>query len=247
MYFENPTGSVVFGKELAVLDDPDAVAYVYGEDADEEKGAAGGDDKNKNDENDSRETPWEETRVTLDPHDPSDVAVRVRTTGKTRGGTVPAWPARSSSGYPRERPPRICPRRAHRRWPVKAWTRRGPAPSDRPGHSGPSPGATTHRPTTTAGGYRYRRAGRLCLIAHTHSPRSASPTRKLICQTRAKTLGRGEAGPRVSGRRRCGGTATRTRTRKPRDSRWRVDTRVGVKRTPHPELILPNGAKVLKS
>ena len=76
MYFENPTGSVVFGKELAVLDDPDAVAYVYGEDADEEKGAAGGDDKNKNDENDSRETPWEETRVTLDPHDPSDVAVR---------------------------------------------------------------------------------------------------------------------------------------------------------------------------
>jgi hypothetical protein len=49
MYFENPTGSVVFGKELAVLDDPDAVAYVYGEDADEEKG-----EKNKNDENDSR-------------------------------------------------------------------------------------------------------------------------------------------------------------------------------------------------
>ena len=72
MYFENPTGSVVFGKELAVLDDPDAVAYVYGEDADEEKG-----EKNKNDENDSRETPWEETRVTLDQHDPSDVAVRV--------------------------------------------------------------------------------------------------------------------------------------------------------------------------
>ena len=167
------------------------------------------------------------------------------TTGKTRGDTVPAWPARSSSGYPRERPPRICPRRAHRRWPVKAWTRRGPAPSDRPGPSGPSPGVTTHHPTTVSGGGR--RAGRLCLIAHTHSPRSASPTRKLICQTRAKTLGRGEAGPRVSGRRICGGTATRTRTRKPRDSRWRVDTRVGVKRTPHPELILPNGAKVLKS
>jgi hypothetical protein len=71
MYFENPTGSVVFGKELAVLDDPDAVAYVYGEDADEEKG-----EKNKNDENDSSMTPWEETRVTLDQHDPSDVAVR---------------------------------------------------------------------------------------------------------------------------------------------------------------------------
>jgi hypothetical protein len=71
MYFENPTGSVVFGKELAVLDDPDAVAYVYGEDADEEKG-----EKNKNDENDSSMTPWEETRVTLDPTDPSDVAVR---------------------------------------------------------------------------------------------------------------------------------------------------------------------------
>jgi hypothetical protein len=62
---------VVFGKELAVLDDPDAVAYVYGEDADEEKG-----EKNKNDEKDSRATPWEETRVTLDPTDPSDVAVR---------------------------------------------------------------------------------------------------------------------------------------------------------------------------
>ena len=170
-----------------------------------------------------------------------------RTTGKTRGGTAPAWPARSSSGYPRERPPRICPRRAHQRWPVKAWTRRGPAPSDRPGPSGPSPGVTTHHPTITAGGYRYRRAGRLCLIAHTHSPRSASQTRKLICQTRGKTLGRGEAGPRVSGRRRCGGTATRTRTRKPRDSGGLKDTRVGVKRTPRPELILPNGAKVLKS
>jgi hypothetical protein len=209
MYFENPTGSVVFGKELAVLDDPDAVAYVYGEDADEEKG-----EKNKNDENDSRArrgrrraSPWTNTIPRTSPC--------ARTTGKTRGGTVPAWPARSSSGYPRGRPPQICPRRA-RRWPVKAWTRRGPAPSDRPGHSGPSPGATTHRPTTVAGGGR--RAGRLCLIAHTHSPRSASLTRKLICQTRGKTLGRGEAGRRVSGRRRCGGTATRTRTRKPRDS-----------------------------
>ena len=183
-----------------------------------------------------RASPWTHTIPRTSPC--------ARTTGKTRGGTVPAWPARSSSGYPRGRPPQICPRRA-RRWPVKAWTRRGPAPSDRPGHSGPSLGATTHRPTTVAGGGR--RAGRLCLIAHTHSPRSASLTRIRICQTRGKTLGRDEAGRRVSGRRRCGGTATRTQTRKPRDSGGLKDTRVGVKRTPHPVLILPIGAKVLKS
>ena len=241
MYFENPTGSVVFGKELAVLDDPDAVAYVYGEDADEEKG-----EKNKNDENDSRETPWEETRVTLDQHDPSDVAVRVYDGEDTRrhgarlagaqlerlsSGTTSADLSSTSSsemageGMDTERSGSFGSSRS-----LGSLTRGNDSSSD-----------------DNSRGYRDRRAGRLCLIAHTHSPRSASPTRKLICQTRAKTLGRGEAGPRVSGRRRCGGTATRTRTRKPRDSRWRVDTRVGVKRTPHPELILPNGAKVLKS
>ena len=41
LFFENPTGSVVFGKELAVLDDPEAVAYVYGP-GDDDDDAAGG-------------------------------------------------------------------------------------------------------------------------------------------------------------------------------------------------------------
>ena len=42
LFFENPTGSVVFGKELAVLDDPEAVAHVYGPGDDDFNDAAGG-------------------------------------------------------------------------------------------------------------------------------------------------------------------------------------------------------------
>ena len=42
LFFENPTGSVVFGKELAVLDDPEAVAYVYGPGDDDDDTAVRG-------------------------------------------------------------------------------------------------------------------------------------------------------------------------------------------------------------